>query len=794
MYYGICRLTVRRCWQVWGRASTVDAARTLSCSGACGSGPNSQRKYLQRHTWHPRWTGLHDSLRVSRSPWQPTWTGLPASCRGFHASAFLAKDETKLESSVKILKEETEKQEPPKASVANVAAKETVPAKPKPSIKERVIAELKHYYHGFRLLFIDVKISSRYAWDLLNGKNLSRRERRQLVRTTADLFRLVPFLVFIIVPFMEFLLPIALKLFPNMLPSTFQEEDREKEKRKKKLKVKLELAKFLQDTIHESAIERRDRQAAHSELATEFARFIEQIRSSGSHVKTEDIVRFSKLFKDDMTLDSMSRAQLSALCNLLELPTIGPNSILLFQLRYQLRKLKADDKMIQKEGLESLTLNELQAASRARGMRALGVPEWRLRHQLQQWLDLHLNERVPTSLLLLSRALYLPDNLSKEDQLKEAISALSESTAAQEAKLHAAELTGDKIDNEAKLTLIRLEEERIKKEREAEAATAAAAAQVATATAVPAAPITVPEAKATTSNVSVAAQPQQQRQQVPLNEAVFHGDNSADSLVDKAAEIRDMADDLADKGISVKEIREEAIISSADLDQLESVLEKIAAEKNISLEHSELLELKEEVIEYQEDLQDLKSLVTASRGQSLTVRESKAAIRLSKAVSRLMSNMNHVINDLHKDKAALMEDIEVKEVKIRRNESLKADDAQRQQIMDQISETKDTVISINELVLAMKRLQKLPDDTRLQKIAEVLDEDRDGHIDVSHVLRVLHELGTENVKVTGNQMTSIIDLLKKEAVLEEEEKVEKQQKNAEHADSRAEAKVSQQNK
>ena len=50
-----------------------------------------------------------------------------------------------------------------------------------------------------------------------------RRERRQLTRTTADVFRLVPFIIFVVVPFMEFLLPVALKLFPNMLPSTFQD-------------------------------------------------------------------------------------------------------------------------------------------------------------------------------------------------------------------------------------------------------------------------------------------------------------------------------------------------------------------------------------------------------------------------------------------------------------------------------------------------------------------------------------------------------------------------------------------
>ena len=49
----------------------------------------------------------------------------------------------------------------------------------------------------------------------------------QLVRTTADMFRLVPFLVFLLVPFMEILLPVAVKLFPNMLPSTFKEENKE---------------------------------------------------------------------------------------------------------------------------------------------------------------------------------------------------------------------------------------------------------------------------------------------------------------------------------------------------------------------------------------------------------------------------------------------------------------------------------------------------------------------------------------------------------------------------------------
>jgi LETM1 and EF-hand domain-containing protein 1 len=71
---------------------------------------------------------------------------------------------------------------------------------------------------------------------------------------------------------------------------------------------------------------------------------------------------------------------------------------------------------------------ELQEACRQRGMRSFGVSEQRLRSQLGQWLDLHLNQQVPTSLLLLSRALYMPENLSPEDQLRATLSALPAET------------------------------------------------------------------------------------------------------------------------------------------------------------------------------------------------------------------------------------------------------------------------------------------------------------------------------------------------------------------------------
>jgi hypothetical protein len=39
-----------------------------------------------------------------------------------------------------------------------------------------------------------------------------------------DLFRLVPFLAIVVIPFAELLLPVLLAVFPNMLPSTFEDK------------------------------------------------------------------------------------------------------------------------------------------------------------------------------------------------------------------------------------------------------------------------------------------------------------------------------------------------------------------------------------------------------------------------------------------------------------------------------------------------------------------------------------------------------------------------------------------
>lgn len=99
---------------------------------------------------------------------------------------------------------------------------------PGPVVKVPIMIRLKegiqHYWHGSKLLAYETKISSKLIYKLMKGETLIRREKRQLLRTTSDLLRLVPFIIIAIIPFLEFALPLILKIFPNMLPSTFEDK------------------------------------------------------------------------------------------------------------------------------------------------------------------------------------------------------------------------------------------------------------------------------------------------------------------------------------------------------------------------------------------------------------------------------------------------------------------------------------------------------------------------------------------------------------------------------------------
>ncbi|XP_072353611.1 mitochondrial proton/calcium exchanger protein isoform X8 [Scyliorhinus torazame] len=606
-----------------------------------------------------------------------------------------------------------------------------------------------------RLLWIDTKIAGRMLWRILNGYDLSRREHRQFLRTCADLFRLVPFLVFIIVPFMEFLLPVVLKLFPNMLPSTFETKSKKEERLKKELRVKLEMAKFLQDTIEEIALRNK---AAKGDVTKDFSTFFQKIRDSGERPSNEEIMRFSKLFEDELTLDNLTRPQLVALCKLLELQSIGTNNFLRFQLIMKLRSIRADDQLIAEEGVTTLNVNELQAACRTRGMRALGVTEARLQEQLKQWLELHLNQQIPTSLLLLSRAMFLPDTLSPADQLTTTLQTLPDSVA-KEAQVKVAEVECDKVDNKAKLEATLQEEAAIKREnqereleRMAEAAEKAkeslqveARKEIESAVNLEAAAVNVKQ-----SQIAVDAE-----QELANVDLAMH----SETLKDTAPVLEGIKFEKWQRYLRIK--GEE--ITKEEIDMLSDACTKLKEQKKLlTKEKEELEELKGDVQEYNEDLEEIKKELSKT-GKETIVEESKASKLLTKRVNRMIGRIDTLIGELEKGKEVL-------------DGQLDNDAASHTGLYFTFREN---LISIDELISAMKQIQNIPQH-KLQKIAESLDENKDGRIDINDVIKVVKLIDKEDIDISTNQVAEILELLRKEEKVVEHQKA-KEKSEKEHA-------------
>lgn len=163
---------------------------------------------------------------------------------------------------------------------------------------------------------------------------------KQLSRTVADLFRMVPMIIFFVVPFLEFLLPVAIRLFLNMLPSTFEDKLKKEEQLKKRLAAKLEVAQFLQDTVAVMARDLKQRKTGEAQdSASELFHFLREIRR-GAPVHNEDIIRFAKLFNDEFTLDNLSRVHLTSMCQLVGLSPFGTDNFLRTRLRAYLGPLK----------------------------------------------------------------------------------------------------------------------------------------------------------------------------------------------------------------------------------------------------------------------------------------------------------------------------------------------------------------------------------------------------------------------------------------------------------------------
>ncbi|KAG0336209.1 hypothetical protein BG004_008159 [Podila humilis] len=694
---------------------------------------------------------------------------------------------------------------------ASGVAGEGAVVQPKKSLWVRFKNEMVHYWHGTKLLGKEIKISTKLAGRVLQGNKLTRREQRQLRRTTGDLMRLIPFSVFLIVPFMEFLLPVALKLFPNMLPSTFEDKFAEEEKKRKLLKMRLEMAKFLQETIEESGIPGTQR----AEAVKEFGDFFRKVRTTGEQASTDELIRVAKLFHDELTLDNLSRPQLVSMCRYMNLNAFGTDNFLRYQIRNKMNSIKQDDKLIMAEGVDSLTTRELQAACQSRGIRTGGVSPARLRSELAQWLELNLTYAIPSSLLILSRAFSFSDSkdlATPVEALQATLSSLPDSLLT-ETELHVSELEGaatpqqklevleqqeeliaDELaqeEKEEKARKARKEEVKLKKEAEekekqkqAELDAAAAATTTTTAPTTTMAPqgvVDVEEAvteafkpsevtsptTATTSSIGSAAAPgapatlagsaselltdAQVAAQVEASTAAAEAVTPATSATAASEQVVEAGTTAAatattptdgtiaaEAPVSTEDEEDKARMTEEQLLELREALSIMSSRSAVLEEREELEDLKEDRMEYKEDIEELAQVQRKEH----------------KVSRRLGSRLEKMIEKLDQELAAYDADVGNKLQAFQANERGE--------------------LTVGDIEAALKVIKHAPDAEHIKSIVKRLDVDGDGLVLLSHISdladMVEEEEGT-GVLVEGKkqtQETAVEKKLKKEDVLKDE--------------------------
>lgn len=77
---------------------------------------------------------------------------------------------------------------------------------------------------------------------------------------------------------------------------------------------------------------------------------------------------------------------------------------------------------------------------------------------------MHIRHGVPPTLLLLSRVLYLPENVPQPERIRAVLETLPEDLLAQ-VQAELLETEGEGVDAKLRLKIITAEEERIKRER-----------------------------------------------------------------------------------------------------------------------------------------------------------------------------------------------------------------------------------------------------------------------------------------------------------------------------------------
>lgn len=197
-------------------------------------------------------------------------------------------------------------------------------------------------------------------------------------------------------------------------------------------------------------------------------------------------------------------------------------------------------------------------------------------------------------------------------------------------------------------------------------------------------------------------------------------------------------------------------LSVSDLSALRSAIDAITKEKGKTYvsEHEVLSELKQEMVDYEEDLEEMKEVSETTGRKNL--KQTKGAARLFTRMNKMLGRADAVVKKLAEREKKLLDSLG--------------------KVGESSEDQEEHLVTVQDLLGAVRGLQKVPDSRMLERISEVvasMDEDSDGVVKLEHVNKVIEILGSDNVELSGKQVKQIIDLIGKEEMLEVESRIEK---------------------
>ena len=264
---------------------------------------------------------------------------------------------------------------------------------------------------GAKLFSMNTVKSVNIIKSRIKGNSLTRRDIIFLKIHGEDCLKIRPYIFFAMVPFVQKTFPILLKLFPNITPSTFLDLAKKNEKMDKELYTKLDILKNLQDELlyYTTNIMQKVHTKELTYAAKQFNSLLIKARDGNGNITSENIINYSVLFDKFFTLETFSTSTLIHICNFLNINAIGSWKMLYYKIIFRFRSIKADDKLIHKEGIESLNYEELEEASSMRGIHHkpfnndISKNQTYMKQKLTEWITLSVEHDIPVIYLLLFR-------------------------------------------------------------------------------------------------------------------------------------------------------------------------------------------------------------------------------------------------------------------------------------------------------------------------------------------------------------------------------------------------------